>query len=96
MKSSLLRTFFEWALITSVLMSVGFLTWDCLKSRAMRAQNSRLASAEIDLQRNRNVMGLLMTECQAYIKTNADMAKLLTTGVVPTPAPSVPTKPGAK
>jgi hypothetical protein len=96
MKSSLLRTFFEWALITSLLMSVGFLTWYCLKSRAMRTQNSRLVSAEIDLQRNRNVMGLLMSECQAYSRTNADMAKLLTTGVVPTPAPAIPTKPAAK
>jgi hypothetical protein len=97
MKSSLLRTFFEWALITSVLMSVGFLTWYCFKSRAMRAQTARLGSAEIELQRNRTVMGMLMTECQTYAKTNADMAKLLATGVVPAAAPApATTKPGAK
>jgi hypothetical protein len=96
MKSSLLRTFFEWALITSVLMSVGFLTWYCFKSRAARAENSRLASAQIDLQNNRAVIGMLLSECQAYGRTNADMARLLATGGPAAPAPTATTKPGAK
>src|SRR3954470_15840718 len=70
MKSSLLRTFFEWALITSVLMSVGFLTWYCLKSRAIRATNSQISRTQFDIQKNRAVIGMLLAECQAYGKTN--------------------------
>jgi hypothetical protein len=95
MKSSLLRTFFEWALITSVLMSVGFLTWYCLKSRAIRATNSRIARTQFDIQKNRAVIGVLLAECQAYSKTNSDMARLLAAGV-PAPASAAAPKPGAK
>ena len=87
MKSSLLRTFFEWALITSVLMSVLFLAWFIVKSRQARAYNVQIARAQVRLQYNRNVMAMLATECQAYARTNADLARLLSpTAAVPAPA----------
>ena len=95
MKSSLLRTFFEWALITSVLMSVGFFTWYWLKSRTMRTTSNHTAAAQADFQNNRAVMGMLLAECQAYGRTNADMARLLAP-VPATPAAAPATKPGAK
>jgi hypothetical protein len=92
MKSSLLRTFFEWALITSILMSVGFFAWYYFRSHALRAYNSQIATAQTHLQYNHNVMGVLMSECEAYAKTNADMARLL----APASAPTATNKPGTK
>jgi hypothetical protein len=91
MKSNLLRTFFEWALITSVLMSVLFLAWFIVKSRQARAYNVQIARAQVRLQYNRNVMAMLAAECQAYARTNADMAKLLSPSA-PVPAPTAPAK----
>ena len=88
MKSNLLRTFFEWALITSVLMSVLFFGWYFVKSRAARGYNAQIARAQIRLQYNRNVMSLLLAQCQAYARTNADMARLLTPQQVPAAAPA--------
>jgi hypothetical protein len=85
MKSNLLRTFFEWALITSVLMSVLFLAWFIVRSRQARAYNVQIARAQVRLQYNRNVMAMLATECQAYARTNADMARFL----APAPAPAI-------
>jgi hypothetical protein len=98
MKSTLLRTFFEWALITSVLMSVGFFAWFWQKSRDLRACNSQLANAQSQFQNNRALMGMLLGECQEYGKTNADMARFLTPGVAQPPAaPAAPaTKPKTK
>jgi hypothetical protein len=94
MKSSLMRTFFEWVLITSVLMSVGFFVWFWLTTRAIRATESRLAWEESDAKNNRIGMGRLMAECQAYARTNAELARFLTPA---TPAaPATTTKPGAK
>ena len=94
MKSNLLRTFFEWALITSVLMSVLFLAWFIVKSREARAYNVQIARAQVRLQYNRNVMAMLAAECQAYAHTNADMAKLIAPPPA-APAPIAPAK-GAK
>ena len=100
MKSTLLRTFFEWALITSVLMSVGFFTWFWMESRGVRACNAQLADANQRFQNNRALMGMLAAECQEYAKTNADMARFLSTGIPQSvAAPVVPapvTKPKAK
>jgi hypothetical protein len=95
MKSTLLRTFFEWALITSVLMSVGFFAWYFIKSREGRAYNIQIARSQMRLQYNRNVMSMLAAECQAYAKTNADLARLLATPASTTPAVAAPAK-GAK
>ncbi len=92
MKSSLLRTFFEWALITSVLMSVGFFCWYYFKSHAARAVAVQIRAAQPHLQYNQNMKGILGAECQAYARTNADLQRFLTTAAAPTPA----TKPGAK
>jgi hypothetical protein len=88
-----MRTFFEWALVTSVLMSVGFFVWYWLNSRAIRAGTAQIARAEANFQNNRNGMNLLMAECQAYARTNADLARLLTPQAT---APASTTKPGAK
>jgi hypothetical protein len=93
MKSSLLRTFFEWALITSVLMSVGFFGWFWLKSRAIRSTTAQIAIEQSDFQNNRSGMAMLLAECQAYGRTNADMARLLAPVA---PVPAATTKPGGK
>jgi hypothetical protein len=95
MKSSLLRTFFEWALITSVLMSVGFFAFYFMKSRAARASSSQIAITQTGFQYNRTVMAMLLSECQAYARTNADMARLLGP-MSPAPVPAANSKPGAK
>lgn len=97
MKSSLLRTFFEWALMTSVLMSVGFFAWYYYKSHAVRVYTVAINNDQANLQRNTQVMGMLIAECQQYGRTNADMARLL---APPRPAPAAPaptaTKPAAR
>jgi len=91
MKSTLLRTFFEWALITSVLMSCGFFTWFFIKSRAARSANVQMVNAEAAIQSNRAVMSVLLSECREYAKTNADMARLLDpTRPQPAAAPAAP------
>jgi Tfp pilus assembly protein PilV len=91
MKSNLMRTFLEWALITSVLTSVGFFAWFYVQSRALRETNSRMTSAQLAFQNNRAVMAMLLTECREYAKTNAELARLLETGKAqPTAAPAAP------
>ena len=104
MKSTLLRTFFEWALITSVLMSVGFFLWFWQTSRAFRAFNAQLTAAQSqfqiaqsEFQNNQMLLGLLRADCQAYAKTNADMAKFLNSEPgQPPAAPAPATKPKTK
>jgi Tfp pilus assembly protein PilV len=100
MKNNLLRTFFEWALITSVLMSVGFFAWFWLKTRAVRSYNSQIASAQAGIQNNHAVMTVLINECREYAKTNADMARLLGSegvpSIAPSPAPATINKPRGK
>jgi len=93
MKSNLLRTFFEWALITSILMSVLFFAWFFVKSHEARGYNVQLARAQVSLQLNRNRMAILAAECQAYARTNADLARLLAPPAA-APAVSTPTKGG--
>jgi hypothetical protein len=94
MKNSLLRTFFEWALITSVLMSVGFFVWYYSKSRAARIAESHIAAVQSGMQNNHNVMAVLLNECREYAKTNADLQRLLQTGSSqPLNAPAVPAAP---
>jgi hypothetical protein len=97
MKSSLLRTFFEWALITSVLMSVGFFFWFWMNSRAARSTRADIAKMESNSVNNRTGWGRLMVECQVYARTNADLARFLTPAAqAAVPAPAATTKPGAK
>lgn len=86
MKDNLLRTFFEWALITSVLMSVGFFGFYVSYSRGTRACNAEIAIAQAGYQKNHAVMALLLSECRDYAKTNADMARLLESARVPSPS----------
>jgi len=89
MKSNLLRTFFEWALITSVLMSVLFFGWYLVKSRQARAYDSQIAQAQLRLQNGQNMMAALQAACQMYARTNADLAKFLAPpAAAPAPAPS--------
>jgi hypothetical protein len=94
MKSSLLRTFFEWALITSVLTSVGFFAWYYFASRSERAQRAQTIQNQGHLQYIRSVMAALQAECEIYARTNADMRRLLTSPAA-SPAPAT-TKPGGK
>jgi hypothetical protein len=97
MKSSLLRTFFEWALITSVLMSVGFFVWFWLNSRASIRTRAQIAKMDAAYRYNQAAMERLMLECQAYAKTNTDLARFLAPQTPPaTPAPAATTKPGGK
>jgi hypothetical protein len=86
MKSNLLRTFFEWALITSILMSVGFFAWYYIQSRAVRISKSNITNAEARYQSNHAVMGVLLTECQQYSQTNAELKKVLDSLRAPMPA----------
>jgi hypothetical protein len=101
MKSTLLRIFFEWALIASVLMSVGFFAWFFGKSRQLRSCSAQMADAQSRFQNNRALMGMLVAECQEYAKTNADLARLLNPAAAQMPAapmstPAPAPKPKAK
>ena len=101
MKSNLLRIFFEWALITSMLMSVAFLVVYCLKSHQLRRCQSQIAIADASIQQNHVIMGKLLQETQEYAKTNADLARVLASlqaqaRAASSPAASAPMKPAAR
>ena len=96
MKSNLLRIFFEWALITSVLMSVGFFVWYFVKSHSARAYEIQIANDQARLQGYRNFLVALGNDCQAYGKTNADMQRFLASLGQPQPAPVAPAKPATR
>jgi hypothetical protein len=85
MKSNLLRTFFEWVLITSVLMSVGSFALYWMKSRDARVAESRLNNANLQVQRTQFVLQALSRDCDKYAETNPDLARLLAT-MVPSPS----------
>lgn len=88
MKSNLIRIFFEWALIASVLMSAGFCTWYSIKSRVVRASEGQMANAQAHVQNNQAFLNQLGAECQEYGKTNADMTRLLATFTKPAAGPA--------
>ena len=90
MKNNLLRTFFEWALITSVLMSTGFFVWYYLKSREARICTAKITDAQAGYQSNHAIVGVLLGECREYAKTNADMARLLDSTISPPATSSAP------
>ena len=96
MKSNLLRIFFEWALIASVLMSVGFFIWFFINSHAARANEILIANSQARLQNYRNFLMALGNDCQAYGKTNADMQRFLNSLSQPSPAPVAPTRPATR
>jgi hypothetical protein len=97
MKNNLLRTFFEWALITSVLMSTGFFVWYYLKSREVRSCNARIVEAQAGYQSNHAIAAVLLAECREYAKTNAEMSRLLEPPAsAPAAAPAPVSKPRAK
>lgn len=77
MKSNLLRIFFEWALIASVLMSIGFFAWYWTTSRAVHVYQSQIAAANEQFQRTETVMRSLGADCEEYARTNADLARLI-------------------
>lgn len=77
MKSNLLRTFFEWALITSVLMSVGFFYWFWTKSRQVRSYQNQIGTAEAGIQQNNAVMRMLWNESEDYAKTHPELTPVL-------------------
>jgi hypothetical protein len=99
MKSNPLRTFLEWTLITSLLMSVVFFVWFYVASRGVRICQSQISVGQSRYQNNHAVIGFLLGECQEYAKTNPDMMRLLESLKVKPPAPAAPaaaSKPGAK
>lgn len=99
MKSNLRRIFFEWALITSMLMSVGFFVVYCLKSHQLRRCQSQIAIADASINQNHVIMGRLLQETQEYAKTNADLARVLASlqaGAAGSPAASAPRKAAAR
>src|SRR5947199_2699200 len=95
MKSDLLRTFFEWALITSLLMSVGFFGWFYVASRGVRISESHMSAALSRSQNNHAAIGVLLSECQEYAKTNAEMARVLDSMRVKPAAPAAMPAAGA-
>lgn len=88
MKSNLLRIFFEWALITSVLMSVGFFIWFFMASHSARSSETQIANGQTHLQADRNFLLALGNDVQLYAKTNADMQRFLNGLSQPSPAPA--------
>lgn len=97
MKSNLLRIFFEWALITSVLMSVGFFVWFFVQSHSARANEVQIANAQAHLQGDRNFLIALGNDVQVYAKTNVDMQRFLNALSQPSPAPApAPTRPATR
>jgi hypothetical protein len=95
MKSNLLRTFLEWALITSVLMSAGFFAWYWIQSRKVHVCQSQLAAANDQFQRGQTIMGQLGKDCDEYAKTSPDFARLMDQ-LKGQPSASVPPKLPAK
>jgi hypothetical protein len=77
MKSNLLRVFLEWALITSVLMSVGFFVWYWMKSHQVHVVESHIGADNEQFQRMQVVMTSLGRDCDEYGKTNPDLARFL-------------------
>lgn len=96
MKSNPLRTFFEWALITSVLMSVGFCAYYLIKSHAERTENAQFANSEAIYNNNHAFLGSLGGQCQEYAKTNAEFARFFSSLGQAPPAPSSTTKPATR
>jgi hypothetical protein len=96
MKSTLLRIFFEWALLASVLLSVLFFACYCVKSRQLRARNAQMGEAQARFQASRALMTMLAAECREYAKTNADMARLLNPSAAQVPAAAVAPVPATK
>lgn len=94
MKSNLLRIFFEWALITSVLMSVGFFIWFFVESHSARAYEMQIGNAQAHLQNDRNFLAALANDVQVYSKTNMDMQRFLAS--LSQPAPATPARPPTK
>jgi hypothetical protein len=88
MKSNLLRIFFEWALIASVLMSLGFFIWYYMRSHAARGYENQIAAAQVHLQNERNFLVGLGNDCNLYAKTNVDMQRFLASLNQPVSAPA--------
>lgn len=96
MKSNPLRTFFEWALITSVLMSVGFCAYFLIKSHAERASNYQFGNSQAIDANNRAFLSSLGTQCQEYAKTNAEFARFFAALGQASPAPGSNAKPATR
>lgn len=96
MKSNPLRTFFEWALITSVLMSVGFCAYYLIKSRVVRAADTQLTNAQAIYNNNHGFLSSLGTQCQEYARTNAEFARYFASLGQATPPPSSTAKPATR
>jgi hypothetical protein len=90
MKSTLLRIFFEWALLASVLMSVAFFGCYCAKSHQLRACRAQVEQAQARFQNSRALVAMLGPDCREYAKTNADMARLLNLPMAQPPAAAAP------
>ena len=86
MKCNMLRTFLEWALITSLLMSVGFFGWYYASSRKARSLQGQIQNAGYRFQNNHTYIGLLLAQSQEYAKTHPDMQRLLDSLKAPLPA----------
>ena len=95
MKSNLLRIFFEWALIASVLMSVGFFAWFYWQSHAARIYGSQSDAIQARLQGDRNFMALLQNDCNQYARTNAELTRFFQ-APPPQPPAAAPAKPKSK
>jgi hypothetical protein len=94
MKSNSLRTFFEWALMTSVLMSIGFFVWYLLESRSARGSEVQTTAAKVHIQNNQAWVNSLAAECRDYARTNQEMARFLAS--FSQPASAAPSKPATR
>jgi hypothetical protein len=97
MKSNLLRIFLEWALIASVIMSIGFFAWFFMSSHSARASENQIVNAQTRLQYNRQLVAALDSDCGVYGKTNVDFQHFLNSLNQPAAAPAqTPTRPATK
>ena len=98
MRSNVFKTVLEWALITSLILSVYFFITFYFKSKQLRMFNSDM----IRFQQNNTYANLLVADLVEYGKSHQDMLRLLESMGVgrqtppPAGAPATPTKPPGK
>ena len=93
MKSNLLRVFLEWALITSVLMSVGFFVWYWMKTHQVHVAESHIGADNEKFQKMQMVMTSLGRDCDEYAKTNPEFARFMASLNTPPAAHAAATNP---
>lgn len=101
MKNNLLRNVLDWALATSVLLTVIFFVQFYFRTKEYRTLSGTLQVEMQKYQNNHAVLNVLVTETIEYSKTHSDanLTKILDTlkpAAAPAPAPAAAAKPAGK